>query len=171
MTEKKMETAPRQQSQSPSVLALPEAERIGADTTSTEPIVTQLPADVKALRALRAERHIPVADIVEVVASIYPRFDRYLLSKVEHGEVYGIRLRTDAQHELMTHFRVTQENGSRPPRKPRRSKPKRITCRLTDEAYGALQRELERTGLTMQSYLENLIVKSLKGGNAHEPQD
>lgn len=159
MSNKKVETAPRQQVQPP---------ESGATGRSTDSIVTNLPADVKAIRALRSERHIPVADIVEVVSSIYPRFDRYLLSKVEHGEEYGIRLRADAQHELLTHFKVTQD-GSKAKRKPTRSKPKRISCRLTDKAYGLLQRELDRTGVTMQSWLEALIAKALIGGEDNEP--
>lgn len=154
---KRMETDPRQQIQSPD----------GATGISTNSIVTNLPADVKAIRALRSERHIPVADIVEVVSSIYPRFDRYLLSKVEHGEEYGIRLRADAQHELLTHFKVTQDASKGKPR-PNRTKPKRISCRLTDKAYELLQRELDRTGVTMQSWLEALIAKALIGGEAHE---
>ena len=109
----------------------------------------------------------PVADIVEVVSAIYPRFDRYLLSKVEHGEEYGIRLRADAQHELLNHFKVAQD-ASKAKRKPNRSKPRRISCRLTDKAYGLLQRELDRTGVTKQSWLEALIAKALIGGEAHE---
>lgn len=160
MSNKKMETAPRQQVQSP---------KIGATGECTDSIVTNLPADVKAIRALRSERHIPVADIVEVVSAIYPRFDRYLLSKVEHGEEYGIRLRADAQHELLTHFKVTQE-GSGAKRKANRSKPRRISCRLTEKAYGLLQRELDRTGMTMQSFLESLIAKALIGGDARDNQ-
>ena len=157
MSNKKVETDPRQQIQSPD----------GATGISTDSIVTNLPADVKAIRALRSERHIPVADIVEVVSSIYPRFDRYLLSKVEPGEEYGIRRRADAQHELLTHFKVTQDASKGKPR-PNRTKPKRISCRLTDKAYGLLQRELDRTGVTMQSWLEALIAKALIGGEAHE---
>ena len=138
----------------------------GMASSQPMPIVPDLPADVKAIRALRSERHIPVADIVEVVSAIYPRFDRYLLSKVEHGEEYGIRLRADAQHELLTHFKAT-EDSSKARRKPSRSKPRRISCRLTDKAYGLLQRELDRTGVTMQSWLEALIAKALIGGNEH----
>ncbi len=160
MSSKVMETAPRQQSQSPEAVQTP---------CSTTPILPNLPADVKAIRALRSERHIPVGDIVEVVASVYPRFDRYLLSKVEHGEEYGIRLRADAWHTLMDHFKETQD-GSKAKRTPNRTKPKRISCRLTDKAYGLLQRELDRTGMTMQGFIEALITKALNGGEAHEPR-
>ena len=154
MSSKVMETAPRQQSQSPETVQTP---------NSTTPILPNLPADVKAIRALRSERHIPVGDIVEVVASVYPRFDRYLLSKVEHGEEYGIRLRADAWHTLMAHFKLAQD-GSKARRTPNRSKPKRISCRLTEKAYGLLQRELDRTGMTMQGFIEALITQAIISG-------
>lgn len=157
MTKNEMETAPRQQSQSPVSVQTP----IG-----TTPILPKLPADVKAIRDLRTERHIPVGDIVEVVASVYPRFDRYLLSKVEHGEEYGIRLRADAWHTLMTHFKLAQD-GSKARRTPNRTKPKRISCRLTEKAYGLLQRELDRTGMTMQGFIEALITQAISGGKTN----
>ena len=159
MSTKKMETDPRQQIQSP---------MSGATGKCTNPILPNLPADVKAIIELQDERHIPTADIVEVVAAIYPKFDRFLLSKVKHGDETGVRLRADAQHELLTHFKVTQENASKGKPKPNRSKPKRISCRLTDKAYGLLQRELDRTGVTLQSFLEALITKALNGGDIRE---
>lgn len=155
MNGKKMEVVPRQQSQPP---------RDGANSKSTKSIVANLPDDVKALRALRSERHIPVADIVEVVASIYPRFDRYLLSKVEHGDEYGIRLRADAERDLMTKFAIKSQGRAEAHRKPNRSKPRRITCRLAETTYGALQRLIERNGMTMQGFLEALICKALTEG-------
>ena len=155
MNGKKMEVVPRQQSQPP---------REGANSKSTKSIVANLPDDVKALRALRSERHIPVADIVEVVASIYPRFDRYLLSKVEHGDEYGIRLRADAERDLMTKFAIKSQGRAEAHRKPNRSKPKRITCRLMETTYEALQRLIEQNGVTMQGFLEALICKALTEG-------
>ena len=150
-----------------------ETEAVGADQSpggapkkAPDAILANLPADVKEIRALRSERHIPVVDIVEVVASIYPKFDRYLLSKVEHGEEYGIRLRADAQKELMTHFKIHPEDtGTK--RKPNRTKPMRVSCRLTEKAYRLLQRELERTGKTMQSWLEGLIFQELMKGDSN----
>lgn len=160
MSSKKMETDPRQQIQSPVN---------GATGRSTDSILPNLPADVKAIVELQDERHIPTADIVEVVAAIYPKFDRFLLSKVRHGDETGVRLRADAQHELLTHFKVTQD-ASKAKRKPNRSKPKRISCRLTEKAYGLLQRELDRTGVTLQSWLEALITKALLNhGEVNDP--
>ena len=158
MSNKKMETDPRQQIQSPVN---------GADGKSTDSSLNHLPADVKAIVELQDNRHIPTADIVEVVAAIYPKFDRFLLSKVKHGDETGVRLRADAQHKLLSHFKIV-ETTSKAKRSPNRSKPKRITCRLTDKAYGLLQRELDRTGMSMQSWLEALIAKALNSGESCE---
>lgn len=155
MSGKKKEVVPRQQSQPP---------QDGANSKSTNLIVTNLPDDVKAIRALRSERHIPVADIVEVVASAYPKFDRYLLSKVEHGDEYGIRLRADAERDLMMRFSSESLVRAEAHRKPNRSKPKRITCRLMETTYEALQRLIEQNGVTMQGFLEALICKALTEG-------
>ena len=156
---KKVETDPRQQIQSPD----------GATGKCTDSSLDHLPADVKAIVELQDNRHIPTADIVEVVAAIYPKFDRFLLSKVKHGDETGIRLRADAQHELLIHFKVTQD-ASKAKHKPNRSKPNRISCRLTDKAYGLLQRELDRTGVTMQSWLEALIAKALTSAERSEAE-
>ena len=150
MNAKEMEAAAVRPAQSPDN---------GVAINNTMSILTNLPADVKALRDLRTERHIPVVDIVEIVASIYPKFDRYLLSKAEHGNEYGIRLRADAYRELMEHFRITGKER----REEKRRKPMRVSCRLTEKAYGLFRQELERTGMTMQGFLEALIVRVIVG--------
>lgn len=133
----------------------------GCQSSFPIPILPDLPADVKAIVELQDNRRIPTADIVEVVAAIYPKFDRFLLSKVRHGDETGVRLRADAQHELLTHFKVTQD-ASKAKRTPNRSKPKRISCRLTEAMYEALQRRLAQTGQTAQKYIEAMIVTDLK---------
>ena len=128
----------------------------GAGTKSTKAIVAGVPADVKTLRALRSERRIPVADIVGVVASGYPKFDRYLLSKVEHGDEYGIQLRADAIRALLQ--RYAPEALERP-RRPNRKKRNRIQARLPDTLFEQLQRHLQQTGQTAQDFLEGLVSR------------
>lgn len=155
----KKETVPRQQSQSPS-------DSDGKLTTKpAESILPHLPADVKTLRAFYEDRHIPIADQVEVVKTLYPRYDRYTHSKCCHGEECGVMLRPDALSALVVHF---AEDGKAAPRKPRRAKPNRLTCRVSDSAYRALQRRLSETGQTTQDYIEALILKDLTGGNTSE---
>lgn len=150
---KKKETDPRQQTQSPESGAIP---------NSTDSILPDLPADVKLLRDFHERRRIPVSDQVEVVKALYPKYDRFLHSRCSHGEETGVMLRPDALKALAVYF---AEDSRKRPSHPRRTKPNRLTCRVTGELYGALQRRLSATGQTMQEYLEALILKDLTGGN------
>ena len=111
------------------------------------------------LQRLRIDRGIPVRDMVEVVAAIYPKYDKVLHSKCEHGEEYGIRLRADAERTLKEHFALT---GPDAPRRPRRSKPCRVQVRLTEAAYRLLQQAIARSGTTMQDLIEGLILNYIK---------
>lgn len=131
----------------------------GRETQSSlpTPIVTHLPADVKQLRDLSERRHIPTADLVEVVRTLYPKFDRFLLSRCGHGEETGVMLRPDALKALMVRF---AEDGGKP-RKDQRKRPNRCQCRLTDAVYALVRKELDRTGKTMQDWLETLIIEHI----------
>ena len=135
-----------------------------SQTSFPMPILPDTPADVKMLLEFQ-ERHIPAMDVVETVRTIYPGFDNPLLSKCRNYRQYGIALKRDAVKLLAEHFAVAPTEA---PRKPQRKKPKRITCRLTDAMYSRLQRELDRTGITLQSFLENLIARALPGGDGGE---
>lgn len=159
MKSTKTEAVPRQQSQPPND---------GACTKSTESIVAGIPADVKAIRELRTKRSIPVADIVEVVAAGYPKFDRYLLSKVEHGDEYGIRLRDDAMATLMTKFAPEQRKHRS---RDRHNKAKRVQARLSDDVYSRLQRTVAANNITIQSLLEQLILNYIIEHSKGDPHD
>lgn len=127
----------------------------GSSTKIPNSIVPNLPPDVKAIRDFSERRHIPVADIVEVVRTIYPKYDKFLHSRCVHGDETGVMLRPDALKALLIHFR--EDEGKRPSQ-PRRRKPNRIQCRVSDALYGVLQRHVARASVTMQDYLEALII-------------
>lgn len=95
----------------------------GVASNNTDAIVTDSKPEVKsenAIQRLRVERHIPVADMVEVVRTLYPGYDKPLHSKVDNGDKYGIRLRADAEKLLLHHF---AENDRKCRRSDRRKKP------------------------------------------------
>lgn len=150
----KLETDPRQQTQSP-------LDDSGATGNAPTSILSHLPADVKILSDFIQRRHIPLMDMVEVVKTLYPRCDKSLISKCAHGHETGAMLRRDAMMALQVRF---AEDGQKPPRKPRRKKPNRLTCRIGDALFAALQRRVQATGQTVQDYLEALILKDLTGG-------
>ncbi len=135
----------------------------GVEASFPIPILPHIPADVKLLEGFEA-RHIPYADIVEVVRSAFPGFDKSLLSKCRNYRRYGVGLRSGAVKLLEDHFRIQGREGHR---QPARKKPRRIQCRITEAVYGLLQRRIAQTGQNIQDYLEALILADLKGAN-HE---
>ena len=131
----------------------------GQQTNSPMPILSSNRSEVKSeLQNLREFSGCKSIDMVEVVRGIYPRYDKYIHSKCENGKEYGIQLRQDAMNALVQRFAPELKKK---PKKPNRSKANRIQVRLPDALFEKLQRELDRTGVTMQSFLETLIIKSL----------
>lgn len=143
----------------------------GVASNNTDAIVTDSKPEVKsenAIQRLRVERHIPVADMVEVVRTLYPGYDKPLHSKVDNGDKYGIRLRADAEKLLLHHF---AENDRKCRRSDRRKKPKRIQARVSETIYGTLQRHISNAGITMQDFIEGLIfdfIEKHKEENIHD---
>lgn len=143
----------------------PQVEKTVSQSSLSTAILPDTPADVKMLLEFQ-NRHIPAMDVVETVRTIYPGFDNPLLSKCRNYRQYGIALRRDAVSLLAEQFAITEQKAQK---QPNRKKPKRVQCRLTEALYSRLQKELERTGLTMQGFIENLIAKALpEGGGAGE---
>ena len=147
MNRNERETAPRQQSQSP---------KIGVSMSNTNSILAELPADVKRIREIRLAHGTPA--VVETVQTLYPKYDRYIQSRVEHGGETGICLRRDAMRALVGRFSPEPEKR---PRSDRRAKPRRVQARLSGAVYTALQRAVARSGMTMQDYLEGMIMAHL----------
>lgn len=134
------------------------------------------------LRELRVNRSIPAKDMVEVVKAIYPRFDKPLLSKCEHGDEYGIDLRRDAMSALYKEYGVTpvatpqdeqKEAAAIPTPKPDNRRLKcRISCRLEDAEYDALLRYIKADGFdTMQAWLSMTVRRYIKRRAAKEAEE
>ena len=56
------------------------------------------------LRELRVTKQIPAKDMVAVVQTLYPKYDKTVQSKCENGEAYGVTIRPDAMHALYERF-------------------------------------------------------------------
>lgn len=121
------------------------------------PILPNLPADVKMLEEFQ-QRNIPNIDIIDTMRTAWPGFDKSLLSKCRNYKHYGVGLRREAVKLLTEHFHIEAPEAKR---QPNRKKPRRITCRLSESLYDALQRRLAQTGQTAQEYMEGLIVREL----------
>ena len=117
----------------------------------------------KELRSLRLDKQIPAKDMVAVVRALYPKYDKTVQSKCENGEAYGVDLRPDALEAL---YRAFTPERLEPPRRTRHGQhrlTRRISCRLEDEDYAALQQLIEASGYaTMQDWLTDVIQGLLR---------
>lgn len=117
----------------------------------------------KELRDLRLRHSLPAKEMVDVVRAIYPKFDKPLLSKCENGSVYGVQLRADAADALRMEFLSRGDSGPVRSKHGRHRLTCRITARLPDEVYVALQRKLKADGYaTVQELLTDLVEKYIK---------
>ena len=115
------------------------------------------------LRTLRVKNNLPAREMVAVVRELYPRFDKPLLSKCEHGDDYGIDLREDAIEALRVHFggNVVPEANKRTHKENRR-KPVRCYCRMEKTSHAALQRAIKAKGYTtVQSWFDDAAKKCI----------
>lgn len=82
----------------------------------------------------------------------FPKANKGTISMALHTNDYGVKFCTRAQE---IYDAVTQ----RKPRTPRRVKPIRLQCRLTESTAQRVKQALERKGIaSMQTFLESLVL-------------
>ena len=121
------------------------------------------------LKQLRVAKQIPGKDMVAVVQRRYPKFDKTMLSKCENGSVYGVMLRPDASEDLLQAFDAERITAAPPVKKCRHRLTCRISARLEDADYAALQQYSSEDGYaTMQDWITDIVrayIKSKEGSN------
>ena len=82
----------------------------------------------------------------------FPKVNKGTVSMALHTNDYGVKFCTRAQE---IYDAVTQQK----PRRPRRVKPIRLQCRLTESTAQRVKQALERNGIaSMQTFLETLVL-------------
>ena len=82
----------------------------------------------------------------------FPKANKGTVSMALHTNDYGVKFCTRAQEIYDT---VTQQK----PRRPRRAKPIRLQCRLTESTAQRVKQALEWCGVSsMQTFLESLVL-------------
>lgn len=120
------------------------------------------------MKEFREGLNLSQRDIIDVVQESAPGFDKYLLSKVERPEKYGIRLLNEIEQNLAEAFPPTVPEARKP---DRRKNPCRLYCRVGKRMYGQLQRALQADGFkTTQDGLVYIISKYLEGHNGTEEE-
>lgn len=115
------------------------------------------------LRDLRVRHQLPVKDMVEIVRTLYPKYDKTVQSKCENSSSYGTTLMPDAMELLYKTYEPTALEGRKKPPKEKHRLTCRISARLEDGDYKALQQHLDADGYsTMQELLTDLVRRYLK---------
>lgn len=113
------------------------------------------------VKEFREERGLLASQVVDVVRERYPGYDKYLNSKVENPEKYGIRLVNDAEQMLEGAYLKTAPVSRKP---DKRRLPHKIQCRLSKTEYDRLQHALRADGYdTVQAGIAALITQYLIG--------
>lgn len=82
----------------------------------------------------------------------FPKANKGTVSMALHTNDYGVKFCARAQE---IYDAVTQKK----PRRPRRVKPIRLQCRLTESTAQRVKQALERNGIaSMQTFLESLVL-------------
>lgn len=86
----------------------------------------------------------------------FPKANKGTVSMALHTNDYGVKFCARAQE---IYDAVTQQK----PRRPRRVKPIRLQCRLTESTAQRVKQALERNGIaSMQTFLETLVLAWLE---------
>ena len=118
------------------------------------------------VKEFREERGLAAKDVVKVIREQYPGYDRYLNSKVENPERYGVRLVNEAEALLEEAYVKTAPEARK---RDRRRLPCKIQCRLSKSKFERLQQALKRDGFdTMQAGLSAIITKYLEGNDVSD---
>lgn len=113
------------------------------------------------LQTLRLSHKIPARDMAETVQKIYPRFDRYLLSKCEADSVYGVQIKADALKALYQKF-APGEWEKRKRRTDGHKNASRVYCRMDEATYKRLIAKLRADGYkTVQAWVMDQILAYL----------
>lgn len=110
------------------------------------------------LRELRLRCQLPSKEMVAVVKELYPKYDKTMQSKCERGSEYGVDLRPDAMEALYRRFDPAALAARRRKKDSGHRLTCRISCRLEDEDYRALQQHIQADGYqTMQDWIANMV--------------
>ena len=138
----------------------PNANQYDPRTTPSHHSIAQSAKKCKQnlLRDLRVTKKIPAKDMIALVREHYPKYDKALQSKCEHGDEYGIDIRSDAMDALLAKFAPEQLEAEKHRRNGGHRLTKRIMCRLEDDDYSALVQYITADGYTdMNAWLVSTV--------------
>jgi hypothetical protein len=135
------------------------------DTKSHDISIAQKNRKIKSnpLRDLRISKNLSAKEMVLTVRALYPKFDKMLQSHCEHGEEYGIDLKTKAMDALLAKYAPELLAKEKHRRDGCHRLKCKVSCRLEDDEYAELVKRIKEDGFdTMQAWLAFKIRAYLK---------
>lgn len=118
-------------------------------------ILTDNATKIKSKILAEARKDKTAKEVVQIVKTIYPRYDKQLQSKVEHGELYGIELRADA-------LRLLADPAPKKSRDAHKMS-RRISARLPEKMHDKLLATIKGKGFeSVQSWLTYIVTDYLR---------
>jgi len=119
--------------------------------------------NTNALRELRLSKNLSAKEMVDTVKALFPKYDKMLQSKCEHGEEYGIDLKSKAMDALLEKYAPELLEKVKHRRNGGHRLKCQVSCRLEDEEYAELVKQIKDDGFdTMQAWLAFKIRQYLK---------
>ena len=113
------------------------------------------------LRDLRLLSGIPAPTIADAVREIFPKFDRYLLSKCEQPDLYGVTLLPrgmKAARALAPEVTPKKKDGHK--------NQFRIYCRMDQATYNRLISQIRQDGFkTVQDWMLDQVLAYINANN------
>ena len=121
------------------------------------------------LRELRLALQLPAKEIVAVIQELYPKYDKTMQSKCERSDEYGVSLQPDAMKAVLAKLAPERIEQRKRQKNGRHRLTCRISCRLEDADYAALQQHTKADGYaTMQDWIADIVREYLKSKGAIE---
>ena len=114
-------------------------------------------AERSELSLFRCAAGLTALEVVRLLKPHFPLIDKTVISKAEHGDLYGVELNRKAWETLKEAYPVAcnkAKNKAQKRKADRHKKTRRLSVRLSEERFLELQQQMQAEGLTAQEFLE-----------------
>lgn len=124
-------------------------------------------AERSELSLFRCAAGLTALEVVRLLKPHFPLIDKTVISKAEHGDLYGVELNRKAWKILQEAYPIAYnkaKNKAQKRKADRHKKTRRLSVRLSEEQFSVLQQRMQADGLTAQEFLER-VLGSIGGAN------
>lgn len=117
-------------------------------------------AERSELSLFRCAAGLTALEVVRLLKPHFPLIDKTVISKAEHGDLYGVELNPKAWDILKEVYPIAYNkaiNKAQKRKADRHKKTRRLSVRLSEERFLMLQQQMQAEGITAQEFLERVL--------------